>query len=118
MPSLESINVEHGDRFTVEPKRVFGEVYVTLSESRSREVDAFVKPQDARRLARALNRAANVAEGKPAKKPKPAEIIDGEGDTWYLHTNGKYSLRQRPNPDDAVMTRRKIREEYGIKVEG
>lgn len=53
-------------------------------------------PEQARRLARALKRAANVAEGKPAKAKKapkvPTEFRDGDGDYWYLSPNGFYGI--------------------------
>ena len=53
-------------------------------------------PAQARKLARALKRAANVAEGKPAKAPKaetktgPAIYEDRDGDLWYRGPNGLY----------------------------
>lgn len=75
-------------------------------------------PKAARSLAKALNKAANVAEGKPARKPKPATITDGDDDIWYLHSNGKYSLHQREDANDVIMTRRSIRDHYGLKAEG
>lgn len=71
-------------------------------------------PKAARALAKALREAANVAEGKPNKAPKPETVDDGDGDTWYLHANGKYSLYRRTDQDDAVMSLRQIREHYGL----
>lgn len=71
-------------------------------------------PEAARTLARALKNAANVAEGKSVK---PDTITDEDGDVWSLQGNGKYSLFDREG-NDAVMTRRKISEYYGIKAEG
>ena len=80
-------------------------------------------PKQARRLARALKRAANVAEGKPAKAPKPAVIVDGEGDRWRHAGRGLYTCEGHEldctNPDLHVrQTPDAIREAYGIRDEG
>ncbi|GAA0627438.1 hypothetical protein HPO96_37055 [Kribbella sandramycini] len=81
-------------------------------------------PKQARQLARALKRAANVAEGKPAKKPKPRVIVDGEGDTWYADDDGGYTLgntedngfRSSYTPH-VRQSRKAIRKEFGIREE-
>jgi hypothetical protein len=73
-------------------------------------------PKAARRLARHLKRAANVAEGKPAKAPKPQLIIDGVGDTWHLSDNGHYWCGTSPSRH-AAWTRVEIRNRYGIREE-
>jgi hypothetical protein len=77
--------------------------------------DMLYTPKQARQLARALKRAANVAEGKPAKAKKPAVIVDHEDDTWHLTANGKYSLSL--TNERAVCTRAMIRRDYGIREE-
>lgn len=52
-------------------------------------------PDAARRLARALKQAANVAEGKPAKAPRkdapPQGVISGSGIMFRRDPNGTYS---------------------------
>ncbi|MGW5402652.1 hypothetical protein [Streptomyces sp. NPDC003952] len=73
-------------------------------------------PAQARALAKALKRAANVAEGKPAKASKPDSFVDGDGDTWHLSPNGFYSLDEPST--GAHRTMRDVRREYGIQDEG
>lgn len=80
-------------------------------------------PDAARRLARALKQAANVAEGKPAKEPKPPRVlVDGEGDKWDRVGRGLYTCRGHEydctRPGFHVrQTPDAIRERYGIREE-
>ena len=80
-------------------------------------------PDAARRLARALKQAANVAEGKPAKEPKPPRVlVDGEGDKWDRVGRGLYTCRDHEYdctvPEHHVrQTPDAIRERYGIREE-
>lgn len=75
-------------------------------------------PSQARKLAKALKRAANVAEGKPAKTPKAkqATITDGDGDTWHLCPNGLYSMTE--GNTDAHFTAAGLIGAYGIQGQG
>lgn len=71
-----------------------GYVY-TDTVFRDEECQMAYTPAQARRLARALKRAANVAEGKPAKAKKPAlpsVIVDGDGDWWYRGDDNSYTV--------------------------
>lgn len=79
----------------------------------SADVDMLYTPKQARRLARALKRAANVAEGKPAKAKR--RVIDGDGDTWKLGDNGLYSLPSEPHMPPRSLDA--IRNTYGIAGE-
>jgi hypothetical protein len=72
-------------------------------------------PKAARRLARHLKRAANVAEGKPAKAPKVSanqarEIVDRYGIVRTLRDNGRYSCAT----PTGILTREEIDCHYGI----
>lgn len=85
----------------------------------------------ARRLARALKRAANVAEGKPAKPPKgpkfPRVIVDSDGDSWYRTDDGdedRYTLGNTPDNGwraparwASDQTSAHVRAQYGIAEE-
>lgn len=71
-------------------------------------------PKAARRLARHLKRAANVAEGKPAKAPKRPDVIDGDGDVWHWRGTG-YILHNCDRDEPVPLEH--IRREYGIREE-
>lgn len=43
----------------------------------------------------------------------PAQLVDGDGDTWYLQSNNRYSTALYS--DDAFRTMGEIRECYGIR---
>lgn len=109
----KTIKDTYGDDVIVD---TLGNVYLTVNDSASRSsANASLTPEQARKIARALKRAANVAEGKPAKAPKPSVIVDGDGDDWHLSANGCYALFGPT--DDANRTRSYLRAEYGIQEE-
>jgi hypothetical protein len=80
--------------------------------------DATLTPDTARRVARALKRAANVAEGKPAKAKKPRTIVDGHGDRWSRNADGTYTMHGAVIPELKDLSLARIRERYGIQDEG
>lgn len=91
-------------------------VYLTVREFAKDQVAALsLEPAQARRLARALKRAANVAEGKPAKTPK-ARVIDGDGDVWERVGDDLYCCPSETHLGDRSVAG--IRSEFGIAGEG
>lgn len=75
-------------------------------------------PKQARKVAKALVRAANVAEGKPAKPPKPpAAVTDGEGDTWHRNPDGTYSCAGCLSEWYTNKSLDYVRDTYGIQGE-
>lgn len=89
--------------------RVAGdEVHVSADTGRG-PAPMYFTPKQARRLAKTLKRAANVADGKPAK-PKPNTITDNDGDVWHLRTDGAYVFA-----GGDPMRRSEIKRLYGIR---
>ncbi|WP_405061912.1 hypothetical protein OG474_09725 [Kribbella sp. NBC_01505] len=103
----KAIKNQYGDGVSV---TVEDDGFVWLSVSDHGEVCSDdLMPTTARKIAKALKRAANVAEGKPAKQPKSVQDVDG--DRWYLCPNGFYSLTK--DSDAARSTLDFIAEAYG-----
>lgn len=84
----KTVKDTYGDDVVVD---TCGNVYLTVNDSaRDSVAKASLTPEQARKIARALKRAANVTEGKPAKPPKPSVLFDRDGAPWDLVDSGRY----------------------------
>ncbi|WBQ03802.1 hypothetical protein [Kribbella sp. CA-293567] len=103
-----TIRVEHQDRYVIAPT-AFKQVRADVIESDATEITTYLKPADARKLAKALTAAAKVAEGKT----DPGPLIDGEGDRWtFCGRNDAGKALYRFSPRGAQLTRAQIRDGY------
>ena len=123
MQYAKNLQDTYGDEVIVEAddEGYEGAVYLKVSDFCGAEdgvSTAELTPAAARSLAKALKQAANVAEGQPAKKSKPAEIVDGEGDRWVLNDGGTYNYEFADgNTYYMGRTRNDVRRQFGIDEE-
>ncbi|MGZ0151898.1 hypothetical protein ACXJJ3_32910 [Kribbella sp. WER1] len=123
--------IEHGDVIAIDPKEILEEVRVEVYDAgENTQMDLYVRPVKARKIARAILKAANVAEGKPENEglsallnnPRPAFpalLIDDDGDTWDLDENGEtYTCRDmNGSPYYTHRTYDDVKASWGIKTE-
>lgn len=89
----KTVKDTYGDNVNVETEsnsNVYLFVFDSAADSRS---IASLTPDQAREVAKRLKRAANVAEGKPAKANKgPAALYDRDGARWDRTAAGRYAF--------------------------
>lgn len=82
----KTVKDNYGDPTTVEADK--GNLVVeVITDTGSDRVEMVFSPAAARKLARHLRKAADVAEGKDSE---PETYVDIDGDYWYPAADGNY----------------------------